>query len=73
MYDNIIQISIHVYEYSMRTTPKICPYVLEEELLILGRKSFIELYMVKSIKNFRCSLGMDESSMLMIRIMNADM
>jgi len=30
----------------MPTTP-----VLEAELLILGRKSFIELCMVKSIKN----------------------
>ena len=40
----------------MPTTPKIRPYVLEAELLILGRKSFIELYMVKSIKNFRCAL-----------------
>ena len=53
MYD-IIQILI--YQYGMPTTPKIRPYVLEVELLILGRKSFVELYMVKSIKNFRSAL-----------------
>jgi len=70
VYDNIIQILIH--QYSMPTTPKIRPYVLEAELMILGRKSFIELYMVKSIKNFWCALGMDESSMLMIRKMYAN-